>query len=101
MANFEDRLTDEERGALQEFDLAVKTVVLSVRVAPPTARKFRDLCRILGVPQGAMLETLLDVFEEVLRSERLKLSICPVPKGVTYRADPVWLEGSDNGSCSG
>ena len=100
MANLEDRLTDEEQGALQEFDLAVKTVVLPVRVAPPTARRFRDLCCRFGVPQGAMLGTLLDVFEEELRSERLKLNIYAVPRGVSYRADLVWLEDSDNGSRS-
>ena len=57
--------------------------------------------RSFGLPQGAMFETLLDVFEEVLRTERLKLNIRPVPRGVTYRADLVWLEDSDNGSRSG
>ena len=74
---------------------------VAVAVAVHLAQAIARAGRSFGFPQGAMFETLLDVFEEVLRSERLKLSIRPVPKGVTYRADPVWLEGSDNGSCSG
>ena len=45
--------------------------------------------RSFRVPQGAMFETLLYVFEEAFRSERLKLSIRPVPRSVTYRTDPV------------
>lgn len=101
MANVEQWLSDNEPEAPQEFELATRTIVLPMRTDPSVARRFRNLCQRLGLPQGVMLEILMDVFEEAFRSERLKLSIYPVPRGVTYRADLVWLEGSDNGSRSG
>jgi len=74
---------------------------VAVAVAMHLAQAIARAGRSFGLPQGAMFETLLNAFEEELRTERLKLSIYPVPRGVTYRADLVWLEDSDNGSRSG
>jgi hypothetical protein len=74
---------------------------VAVAVAVHLAQAIARAGRSFGLPQGAMFETLLDAFEEELRTERLKLNIRPVPRGFTYRADLVWLEDSDNGSRSG
>ena len=62
---------------------------VAVAVAVHLAQAIARAGRSFGLPQGAMFETLLDAFEEELRTERLKLSIRPVPRSVTYRTDPV------------
>ena len=63
--------------------------IVAVAVAMHLARAIARAGRSFGLPQGAMFETLLDAFEEAFRSGRLKLSIRPVPRSVTYRTDPV------------
>ena len=63
--------------------------IVAVAVAMHLARAIARAGRSFGLPQGAMFETLLNAFEEELRTERLKLSIRPVPRSVTYRTDPV------------
>ena len=62
---------------------------VAVAVAMHLAQAIARAGRSFGLPQGAMFETLLNAFEEELRTERLKLSIRPVPRSVTYRTDPV------------